>query len=171
MRRRVNGTACRALLLALTLAAAPVHAASSEEAALREQVDALRTLVVQLQEQVNRLAAIAAAAPAPAAPQPPVPQAAPAAAVAVPPTTAAPAAVLQAGQVSPEEALRERWSQIRPAMSQDEVATLLGAPSRQFMIDGRRVWYYAYPGIGRGSVFFTGKGRVSSRQSPFGWGG
>ncbi|MDE1885418.1 MAG: hypothetical protein KGH92_05870, partial [Xanthomonadaceae bacterium] len=84
---------------------------------------------------------------------------------------AVPAAVLQAGQVGPEEALKDRWSQIRSSISQDEVTKLLGAPSRQFTIDGRRVWYYVYPGIGRGSVFFTDEGRVSSLHSPFSWGG
>ncbi|MHB8447422.1 MAG: outer membrane protein assembly factor BamE domain-containing protein [Rudaea sp.] len=168
MLRRASGTARAVLLLALMLgASAPAHAGTSEEAALREQVDALRTIVAQLQAQVNRLAAIVAATPAPAAPQLPAPQAA----APAPPAAAVPAAVLQAGQVSPEEALKDRWSQIRSAMSQDDVTKLLGAPSRQFSIDGRRVWYYVYPGIGRGSVFFTGEHRVSSRQSPFGWGG
>jgi hypothetical protein len=38
-------------------------------------------------------------------------------------------------------------------------------------IDGRTAWYYVYPATGTGSVFFTDSGRVSSRQSPFGWGG
>ena len=172
MLRRASGTALGALLLALTLGAAPARAGTSGEAALREQVDALRTLVVQLQEQVNRLAAIVAAqppvsasvaAPVPAAKQSPVtPAAAPA---------AAPAAVLQAGQISPEAALKDRWSQVRPALGQGDVARLLGTPSSKFTLDGRRVWYYVYPGIGRGSVFFTDEGRVSSLQSPFGWGG
>ncbi|MDE2258115.1 MAG: hypothetical protein KGK05_10175 [Xanthomonadaceae bacterium] len=155
--------------MALTFAAAPVHAASSDEAALREQVDALRALVVKLQAQVDRLAAITTVTPAPATSQPTAPPAA-AAAPLVSPPAAAPAAVLQAGQVSPEQALRERWSQIQPALSQDEVTRLLGAPSREFAIDGRRVWYYVYPGIGRGSVFFTDEGRVSSDHSPFSWG-
>jgi len=47
---------------------------------------------------------------------------------------------------------------------------LLGAPSKKFILDGRRGWYYYYPGTGGGSVFFSDAGRVSSRQSPFGLG-
>ncbi|MDE1885939.1 MAG: hypothetical protein KGH92_08540, partial [Xanthomonadaceae bacterium] len=74
-----------------------MHAASSEEAALREQVDALRALVVKLQAQVDRLAAITTVTPAPATSQPTAPPAA-AAAPLVSPPAAAPAAVLQAGQ-------------------------------------------------------------------------
>ena len=55
-------------------------------------------------------------------------------------------------------------------MDQGEITRLLGAPSKKFVLDGRNVWYYYYPGTGRGSVFFTDAGRVSSSKSPFGWG-
>lgn len=180
MRPRASTIACRALLLALTFSAVlPAHAGTTaEEAALREQVDALRNIVVQLQAQVNRLATIAAG-PAPAAVQPPassstVPPVPAAAQSPVTPTVApvaAPVPVLQAGQVSPEAALKDRWSQVRPSLRQDDVTRLLGTPSSKFTIDGRHVWYYVYPGIGRGSVFFTDAGRVSSLHSPFGFGG
>ena len=47
---------------------------------------------------------------------------------------------------------------------------LLGKPEKALRIDGSLVWYYIYPGIGRGSVFFNGDGRVSTTQSPgLGW--
>ena len=55
-------------------------------------------------------------------------------------------------------------------MGESEVTALLGPPSKKFTLDGRTVWYYYYPATGNGSVFFTDSGRVSSRQSPFGWG-
>jgi hypothetical protein len=50
------------------------------------------------------------------------------------------------------------------------VRALLGAPEKVLRIDGALMWYYAYPGIGPGSVFFNASGKVSSRQSPrLGW--
>ncbi len=55
-------------------------------------------------------------------------------------------------------------------MREDGVQALLGKPEGELRIDGNPVWYYVHPGIGRGSVFFNGDGRVSSAQSPtFGW--
>ncbi|MGA8004820.1 MAG: hypothetical protein WCA17_01855, partial [Burkholderiales bacterium] len=83
---------------------------------------------------------------------------------------AASAATPAAGYVSPEAALRGTWAKIKPDMAEAEVVALLGAPSKKFTLDGRRGWYYYYPGTGAGSVFFTDAGRVSSRQSPFGMG-
>ncbi len=66
--------------------------------------------------------------------------------------------------------LRESWSHIAKGMSEADVATTLGAPTTQTLINGKRVWYYYYPGIGGGSVFFKGNGQVSSHQAPFiGW--
>ena len=75
-----------------------------------------------------------------------------------------------AGYVTPEAALKASWRQIRRDMAQSEVVALLGEPSKKFVLNGRRGWYYYYPGTGSGSVFFTDEGRVSSRQSPFGLG-
>jgi hypothetical protein len=66
--------------------------------------------------------------------------------------------------------LKKNWSQVQRGMRQDGVEALLGKPETLLRIDGTPVWYYAYPGIGRGSVFFNGDGTVSSAQSPtFGW--
>ncbi len=67
-------------------------------------------------------------------------------------------------------ALRESWSRVNKGMSEAEIAELLGAPTTETYINGRRVWYYYYPGIGGASVFFRGDSRVSSHQAPFiGW--
>jgi hypothetical protein len=66
--------------------------------------------------------------------------------------------------------LKRNWSQVVPGITREEVQALLGAPGNVLRIDGTPVWYYAYPGIGRGSVFFREDGTVSSRQAPpLGW--
>jgi len=66
--------------------------------------------------------------------------------------------------------LKRNWSQVVPGITREEVQALLGAPGNALRIDGTPVWYYVYPGIGRGSVFFREDGTVSSRQSPpLGW--
>jgi hypothetical protein len=78
--------------------------------------------------------------------------------------TSAPATVSQLVQ------LKRNWSQVEPGTSQDLVRALLGAPEKALRIDGALMWYYVYPGIGPGSVFFNASGKVSSRQSPrLGW--
>ena len=75
-----------------------------------------------------------------------------------------------ATQVSPLVQLKQSWSQVEPGTPEDRVRALLGAPQKVLRIDGTLVWYYAYPGIGPGSVFFNASGKVSSRQSPsLGW--
>lgn len=141
----------RALLACLAFAAPAAQAAG--DSGLEQQVKALTERVHELQQRVERLegrktSAFPAATPAPAS------------------AAATPAA----GYVTPEAALRGTWARIKPDMAEAEVATLLGAPSKKFTLDGRRGWYYYYPGTGAGSVFFTDAGRVSSRQSPFGMG-
>ncbi len=148
-------------------------------AALRRQVNTLNSAVLDLQARVRqletRLAASSATTPAKT-----VPAATPAAArVQEPPAakpvesrpagvTAAPAGT-GAGYLSPEALLRQRWSTIYSDMVDTRVRELLGEPSKKFKLNGRTVWYYYYPGTGVGSVFFTDAGRVSSKQSPFGW--
>lgn len=75
-----------------------------------------------------------------------------------------------ATQVSSLVQLKKNWSQVEPGTPQDRVQALLGAPEKVLTIDGALVWYYVYPGIGQGSVFFNASGKVSSRQSPsLGW--
>lgn len=66
--------------------------------------------------------------------------------------------------------MKRNWSQVRPGTPDDEVLVLLGKPEKELRIDGNLVWYYVYPEIGRGSVFFTADRKVSSAQAPaFGW--
>ena len=163
------------------LGSAPAAAEDPEVAALRRQVNALEQQVRELKARMDQLdgrapaaapaTAVPQAAPAAAAPAAAVPQAAPAAAVPAA-AASAPAAASAAGPgyVSPEAVLRQRWSSIKPSMDDEHVVELLGQPTTKFKLDGRDVWYYYYPGAGGGSVFFTGEGKVSSSQSPFGWG-
>jgi hypothetical protein len=75
-----------------------------------------------------------------------------------------------ATQLSALAQLKKSWSQVEPGTPQDRVRVLLGEPEKVLRIDGALVWYYAYPDIGPGSVFFNASGKVSSRQSPYlGW--
>jgi hypothetical protein len=150
------------------LAAACLARASDASApTLEEQVRALHEAVLQMQA---RLDALEARLPAPMAPAPaPAPARAPSPSPAATPTAAPAGAAPQF--VSPEAALRAAWSQVRPGIGDDDVLRALGEPSRRGVIDGRPVWFYAYPGLGSGSVFFTDARRVTSLQAPFGgWG-
>ncbi len=73
-------------------------------------------------------------------------------------------------QISSLVSLKQNWLQVQPGTPEDRVQALLGEPERVLRIDGALVWYYVYPGIGRGSVFFNANGKVSSAQSPsLGW--
>jgi hypothetical protein len=66
--------------------------------------------------------------------------------------------------------LQQSWSKIEPGTSKEIVAALLGKPEREMHINGDLVWYYVYAGLGRGSVFFNGAGKVSAAQPPrLGW--
>jgi hypothetical protein len=79
-------------------------------------------------------------------------------------------AVAPATQLSQLVQLKQSWSQVEPGTPEDRVRVLLGTPEKALRIDGALMWYYVYPGIGPGSVFFNASGKVSSRQSPnFGW--
>lgn len=171
----------RTVLLAaalLALAGSPAARASEhDDTTLKEDVKVLTDMVRDLQRRVSALEARAAPAPTVTA----APSAAP-----VGPSTAqeaprsapqsAPIAAAHPGAnfdyVSPEAVLKASWNQIEKGMDKSAIGALLGAPSTSFLLDGRLVWYYYYPGTGRGSVFFTDTGRVSSYQSPFlgfGW--
>jgi len=84
------------------------------------------------------------------------------------PAAAAPAPA--AAGISSLASLKKSWSQVEAGTSGEKVQSLLGKPERILTIDGSTVWYYTYPGIGRGSVFLNRDGKVSSSQSPsFGW--
>ena len=67
-------------------------------------------------------------------------------------------------------AVQRNWSEIRPGLPLEKVDALLGKPERVMHVNGDLVWYYVYPSLGRGSVFFSADGRVSAAQPPrIGW--
>jgi hypothetical protein len=170
---------CRFVPPAATLAlllTAQAWADASDLDAQEQEIQALKAAVRSLESRVSQLEAGAAGssprsttAPADA----PLPLAAGTDANAAPTAPSeAPAPVVPAGTAytSPEATLRSNWAQVTRGMDQQAVTRLLGAPSMKSTLDGRTVWFYTYPGTGRGSVFFTDAGKVSSRQSPFGLG-
>jgi hypothetical protein len=66
--------------------------------------------------------------------------------------------------------VRRAWSQVERGVPAARVEDLLGKPEKLLRIDGNLVWYYVYPELGRGSVFFDASGKVSGAQPPgTGW--
>jgi hypothetical protein len=117
-----------------------------EAAALRQSLDRVNARIQALENQNQDPALGKTVEPPPVPPAPPA-------------------------SVQPIVSLKQNWSQVERGIPQDKVQSLLGQPEKVLHIDGNTVWYYTYPGIGRGSVFFSGNGKVSSTQSPgFGWG-
>src|SRR5512143_3833259 len=154
--------------VSLSLAGVPAaRAAEPDYATLQHEFKVLKQMVQDLQ---RRMAAIEGRSGATAQGAQPAPHTAQTVPQAAPIAAARPGA--SPGYMSPEALLKASWNQVEKGMDQAAVTALLGAPSTTFLLDGRRVWYYYYPGTGRGSVFFTDAGRVSSYQSPFlgfGW--
>jgi len=165
-----------ALVVLLGMAIPPAaRAADPDVASLAREVAALREVVQHLQARVDRLESHPAPTEQPASgtPRPALQAASDAASHDAPAARpiAAPQPGTDAPVASPEAQLRANWSKIRQGIDSDEVSRLLGVPTRKLRLDGRDAWYYSYPALGNGSVFFTDAGRVSSHQSPFGWGG
>jgi hypothetical protein len=170
--------------LVLALSSAPVAAdPTGELEQLRQDAATLRQSLERLDARIHRLesqsqdpsSGKSVETPAPVvAPAPvvsPAPAATPAPVVSPAPAPAAATAAATAASMQPIVSLKRNWSQIERGIPQDKVQSLLGPPEKVLQIDGSTVWYYTYPGIGRGSVFFNRDGKVSSAQSPtFGWG-
>lgn len=62
--------------------------------------------------------------------------------------------------------VHQAWSEVRPGVSKERVHALLGEPERVLRINGDWVWYYLYPGLGKGSVFFNRADEVTGVQAP-----
>ena len=135
------------------LGSASAIADEPELAALRRKVESLEQQLRDVQAQLSRLDCTFPAASAKSA---------------AAPIEASTTAVFNGESISRKSSLQLSWSKIKPAMADSIVAELLGEPTKKFKLDGRDVWYYYYPGTGRGSVFFTDGGRVTSSQPPFG---
>ena len=157
---------------ALCLALGTAQAQPAEVTALREEVARLHAELARVEARLEKLAAagtppVTAASLAPAAAAAAVAVAAPAAVVApramVAGSTEAPAG---APSLSPAEARRVAWRGLKEGQSEAEVEALLGPPTKRFELSGKQVSYYYYQGLGAGSVFFDGSGRISSVQRP-----
>jgi hypothetical protein len=177
-----------ALILAGMAALTP--AAQAEEdgaAALKHQLEEVKQQLHELQLRVQRMESELGTAQAPgpaAAPLPEAPSiggesprvtAAQPGTVVPPPVRAeavpssSPAAIPEAFQW--REALKDQWGGIKAGMSSEEVSKRLGAPTREFTLDGKPVWYYSYPGVGNGSVIFSRDGHSVAgwQHPPFGF--
>ena len=143
----------RALVAAaLALGALSARADQADDIArLREEAAALRQSLDKLEAEIQ---ALEAGNPAPLAPGSQVKAA---------------AAPKRPPEPSPV-AVHRNWSQVHPGVSKQEVDALLGKPERVMRLNGDLVWYYVYPGLGRGSVFFNGEDKVTATQAPrAGW--
>lgn len=155
-----------ALGIVAALTALPVRAQSSDELArLREEAAQLRQSLERLEARIHALEtgqrdghpaeeSSTENAPASSASK----------------AESAPASRPASVDASSLVTMKKNWSQVEAGTPEDRVRALLGEPQRVLRIDGNLVWYYAYPGVGRGSVFFNRDGKVSSTQSPsLGW--
>ncbi|MEO8156848.1 MAG: outer membrane protein assembly factor BamE [Betaproteobacteria bacterium] len=185
MRLPARRIAAAALAIACVTCSAGARADDAELRTLKQQVDELKNTVRQLQERINALEQSDATTwvPATTAPESSTsPPPAPEISTSVAPATVAPAPVnavpvpesprptAKASVNDKVVMLRTSWQRISQGMTQSDVTQTLGPPTRQMLINSKVVWYYYYAGIGAGSVFFNGDGRISSSQSPnLGW--
>jgi len=155
--------------LPLVLASGAARA-DDDIAALRGRLDQIKELVVEFETRLNALeAARGSAAVSPpqagaAAVAATGPVAAPEPAPIAPPSSVTPPTAAEAPVVVP----RAQWRRVQTGLTMEEVKALIGAPTKTFELAGKRVWYYYYPGIGAGSVFFDTNARASSFQRPAG---
>ena len=176
----------------LALAVPPALAEDSEVGTLRLELNALKRAVERLDERLteleHRLSGRAAgsgsmepgeakkvgpSAPATAAPpvsslsQPGGPAGKEAsgrtvkAAVVPPPAPSQPEGLSK----TQEQAIRDRWKNLRRGMTPQEVESALGKPEQTMEVDRQTVWYYRYSGVGA-SVVFNREGHVSGWQKP-----
>jgi ABC-type amino acid transport substrate-binding protein len=143
--------------MAAACAAAPAAAQQADVDALKAEAARMRQSLDELDAKIRTMEGEKSVAPAAA------PAVAPAAAPAAKPDDKQPAG----SYVS----LQQNWSQVQTGLPKERIDALLGKPDRVMQINGDDVWYYVYPGFGRGSVFFNTKGIVTASQSPrIGWG-
>lgn len=184
------------ILTGITVSAPAAPAEDDNTAAFRQQLEVVKQQLHELQLRVQRMeselgstaqAPIPAAAPLPEAPsiggQPPRVTAAQPGTVAAPtppPVSPPPVRVEAVPSSSPaaipeafqwRETIKDQWSGLKAGMSSEEVSKRLGAPSREFTLDGKPVWYYSYPGVGNGSVIFSRDGHSVAgwQHPPFGF--
>jgi len=140
----------RAALLALLWLAftAPASADSTDVNALRQEIKELRGAVERLDARVR---ALEQQRPEPAESR--SGETATAHAPAVP-------AVATPG-------LKDRWQSVKRGMTEQEIETLLGRPTRTVEFTPKTIWYYSYADVGNGSVVFTDDSVIDWQSPPF----
>ena len=143
-RRRWSATG--ALLAGLLITLGSAGAADPEVDALRQRVDELTRSVEELRDELHslqgKIGGSAASSPM-ATPQARSTPTNGGAAHEAPAAAAATAVV--AGANAEIAALRTAWKQVRAGVPSEQVKDLLGAPTREFTINGKLAWYYIYP--------------------------
>jgi hypothetical protein len=148
-----------------------VARADDDIAALRGRLDQIKEQVAEFETRLTALEAArgsAAQLPPTGAVAATAAGATAASAAASAPAPVAPKATQPAAATAPVVVPREQWRRVQAGLTMDEVNSLIGAPATTFVLAGKTVWYYYYPAIGAGSVFFDAHGRASSVQRPAG---
>ena len=161
-------TAALLLLLPLRL---PAAGQADETASLRRQVDELRRTLETVQHRLDAIEARPGVSPTSEQGTKPEQVATPAVRSQGMPATGTGGGSPAKGATLTSQMV-ENWQSLRAGMSEKEVRSLLGEPTRTFELSGQPVWYYYYMGVGGGSVMFTDKnGQLLSWQRPpfHGW--
>jgi hypothetical protein len=154
-----------ALTLIVFALLAPAARADDEVAALRGQLEQIKALVQGFDARLRALEAVRAQSPL--VPRTLVPDTSASGLAAQAPATST-ARLAPTIDASTPVVPRAAWRQVREGLTADEVRALVGAPTKTFELAGKTVWYYYYPSVGAGSVFFGSRGVASSVQRPSG---
>jgi hypothetical protein len=172
MRKPVLRRGLVALPAILFLGVQSVHAEDPEVTALRQQLQVLKDLMSDFEARLDKLATQRGNAVTSGEQRPPSPTSPTQQAGSVETQGSANSATARAepAPTATEHVQRlpnrDGWLQVTQGMTQAEINTLVGAPQKIFTLNGKTVWYYMYPGVGAGSVFFGADGRASSYQKP-----
>ena len=169
LKRYIIHTIVTAISVTFLILPGITHAEDSEIVALRAQIQELRHMVIDLQQQVEELQARSPSAPpVPSRSETPVTNNTPRIRGYVRPdliSTATAGSPPEHKALDPDS-IRENWHALEKGMTNQTVNGLLGAPTRSFKLNNNLVWYYDYKGIGRGSVMFSEKRQVIDWQAP-----
>jgi len=150
----------------------PVKAEDADQVLLRQEIEEIHRRLDTMQTELDQLKKERGAVPATSPTATAVAPAASSASVLAPLESAqTPIPPAAADSLGRRDTLKIRWDDIKNGMSDADIRQLLGAPSREFMLNGQPVWYYAYPDIGNGSVMFGRDGHtvVGWQPPPFGF--
>ncbi|MGB8326862.1 MAG: hypothetical protein WCE48_04715 [Steroidobacteraceae bacterium] len=159
-----------ALTLIVLALLAPAACADDEIAALRGQLEQIKSLVQGFDARLRALEA--ARAQSPLIPRPTAPDASTSGLVAqgTPRPVTSTAHLAPTIDASTPVVPRLAWHRIHAGLTESDVQALIGPPTKVFELAGKTVWYYYYPSVGAGSVFFGSRGVASSVQRPSGGG-